>query len=158
MLITLMKADKLDVLKGFFGEVFLPEAVFSEVTSNDAFFDEAVRIRNSDYIKIVKVINLDRVDFLQRATGLDRGESEAIVFADETNADLLLMDEAAGRKVAQNMKLPMTGSVGILVRAFQAGLIPVDEIDDVFDKIRNSNRHISEKLIQSALEAIHGDK
>ena len=68
------------------------------------------------------------------------------------------MDEAAGRKVAQNMKLPMTGSVGILVRAFQAELIPADEIDDAFNRIRNSNRHISEKLIQNALAAIHGEK
>ena len=157
-LITLMKAGRLDVLKELFGEVFLPEAVFYEVTSNDSFHDEADLIRNSSYIKIVKVTNPDRVVFLQRATGLDRGESEAIIYADEAKADLLLMDEAAGRKVAQNMKIPMTGSVGILVRAFQANLIPADEIDDTFNRIRNSNRHISEKLIQSALETIHEKK
>ena len=115
-------------------------------------------IRGSDFIKVVQVRNLDRVAFLQRATGLDRGESEAIVYADESKADLLLMDEAAGRKVAQNMKLPMAGSIGILVRAFQLGLIPIDEIDGAFARIRESNRHISEKLIRSALAEIHGEE
>ena len=154
-LITLMKAGKLDVLKNLFGDVLLPEAVFSEVTSNNSFRDEADLIRNSDFIKIVKVKNLDRVVFLQRAIGLDRGESEAIVYADESDADLLLMDEAAGRKVAQNMKLQMTGSIGILVRAYQAGMLSEEEINTAFDRIRGSNRHISGKLIQSALMTIH---
>jgi predicted nucleic acid-binding protein len=157
-LITLMKADRLDLLKSLFGEVLLPEAVFAEVTSNEAFRDEADLIRGSDYIKVVKVADPDRVAFLQRVTGLDRGESEAIVYADESKADLLLMDEAAGRKVAQNMKLPMTGSVGILVRAYQGGMLTEEEIVKAFDRIRESNRHISEKLIQSALTAIHNKK
>ena len=122
-LITLMKAGRLDLLKSLFGEVLLPEAVFAEVTSNNTFRDEADMIRGSDYIKIVKVTNTDRVAFLQRVTGLDRGESEAIVYADESKADLLLMDEAAGRKVALNMKLPLTGRVGILVRSYKSGLL-----------------------------------
>lgn len=157
-LITLMKASRLDLLKSLFGEVLIPEAVFAEVTSNETFRDVADLIRDSDYINVVKVAYPDRVTFLQRVTGLDRGESEAIVYADESKADLLLMDESAGRRVAQNMKLPITGSVGILVRAYQGGMLTEEEIDTAFDRIRESNRHISEKLIQIALTAIHSKK
>ena len=156
-LITLMKATRLDVLKGLFGEVLIPEAVFSEVTMNENFKDEANLIKGSDYIRVVKVNNLEQVSFLQRATGLDRGESEAIICADEMKADLLLMDEAAGRKVAQNMRLPMTGSVSILVKAFQSKLLSAEEVESAFDRIRKSNRHISERLLQNALDIIHGD-
>ena len=105
---------------------------------------------------MVSVNDNDRVDFLQRATGLDRGESEAIiVVADKTKADLLLMDEIAGRRIAQNMKIPITGSACILVRAFQTGLISKEEADNAFDMIRKSRRHISERLIQNALSMIH---
>ena len=104
---------------------------------------------------MVSVNDNDRVDFLQRATGLDRGESEAIIIADKTKADLLLMDEIAGRRIAQNMKIPITGSAGILVRAFQTGLISKEETDNAFDMIRKSRRHISERLIQNALSMIH---
>ena len=155
-LITLMKAGKLDVLHSLFGEVLLPEAVFAEATGNETFRDEADIIRNSEFIKVVQIQNKSQVSFLQRATGLDLGESEAIIYADEAKADLLLMDEAAGRRVAQNMKLPITGSTGILIRAFQSGIITKDEADDAFDRIRKANRHISEKLINMAIDIIHG--
>ena len=155
-LITLMKADKLDILGSMFGDVLIPESVFSEVTSNDTYRDEANIIRNSDYIKIVKVSDDSQVAFLQRATGLDLGESEAIIYADEVKADLLLMDETAGRRVALNMKLPITGSVGVIIRAFQIGIITSEEAEDAFERIKRSNRHISEKLVNEALNIING--
>ena len=44
-LITLMKAEKLDILYNMFGEVMIPEAVFSEVTGNNTFKDEAEIIK-----------------------------------------------------------------------------------------------------------------
>lgn len=157
-LITLMKAGRLSVLHSLFGEILIPEAVFREVTTNEKFAEEADTIRNSAYIKVVQVSNADQVAFFQRATGLDRGESEAIIYADESKADLLLMDEAAGRKVARNMNLPITGSVGILIRACQSGYITEKEAEAAFDSIRKANRHISERLIDRALELIHSAK
>ena len=153
-LITLLKADELDILNKLFGEVLVPEAVYSEVTTNENFNNEAELIRNSDFIKVVKVDSINQVELLRRATGLDLGESEAIIYADESKADLLLIDEVAGRRVAQNMNLPVAGSIGILIKAFKAGLLTVKEADDAFYRIRNSNRHISEKLIDDALDII----
>ena len=156
-LITLMKAGRLGILHSLFGEVRIPEAVFSEATGNETFKNEADIIRNSEYIKVVKVRDQRQVEFLQRATGLDIGESEAIIYADKIKADLLLMDEAAGRKVAQNMSLPITGSIGILIKAYKSGIITADEADDALGWIKKANRHISESLINKALEMIHSE-
>ncbi len=155
-LITLMKAARLEILERLFGEVLIPEAVFSELTANASYWDEVEQIRNSSFIQVVRAKDDERVAFLQRATGLDRGESEAIVFADETKADLLLMDEIAGRRVAKNMNLPLTGSVGVLIRAHQIGLLTAQEAEEAFQSIRSANRYISERLIQNALDIIRG--
>lgn len=156
-LITLLKAERLDVLHGLFGDVLIPEAVLLEVTSNDSFENEARIVRSSDFVRVVRVSDRNAVRLLQRATGLDRGESEAIVYADEVGADLLLMDEVAGRRVARNMGIPMSGSVGVLVKAFKAGLITSGEADEAFARIRAAGRNISEQLICSALGIIHGE-
>ena len=100
-LITLMKAKRLDVLNLLFGDVLIPNAVFNELTTNERFNDEANLIKNCSFIKVVSVDAEERVTLLQRATGLDRGESEAIIYADQNRAEILLIDEAAGRKVAR---------------------------------------------------------
>lgn len=65
------------------------------------------------------------------------------------------MDETAGRKIAQNMNLPITGNVGILIQALKVGIITVEEAEDAFDRIRKANRYISEQLINKALAMIH---
>lgn len=84
-----------------FGEVLIPETVYRELTFNESYSEEAELMKMSAFIKVVKVENEKSVDILQRATGLDRGEAEAILYADENNVDILLMDEEAGRRGAK---------------------------------------------------------
>ena len=67
------------------------------------------------------------------------------------------MDEVAGRRVAQNMKLPITDSVGILIRAAKSGMMTAGEAEDALGRIKRANRHISEALINRALELIRGE-
>lgn len=157
-LITLMKAMRLDVLFKLFGEIIIPEAVYQELTTNNNFPDEIIQIKTSKFIRVVSIQDRKTVSVLQRATGLDIGESEAIVYADDIQADILLIDEVSGRRVATDMGLDIMGSIGVLIAAFKEGYISLSEADDAFQNIRNANRHISEKLIDDALEIIHSVK
>ncbi len=153
-LISLMKASRLDVLQQLFGEVLIPTAVFNELTSNESFQEEAQQIRNCPFIRVVSVSETKAVDVLRRSTGLDLGESEAIVFADDNNANVLLMDEAKGRQVAKAMGLFIMGTVGVLLAAFDEKVLSAEDVKAALQRLRQANRRISDSLIQAALEKL----
>jgi len=54
---------------------------------------------------------------------LDEGEREAIQLAVESGADLLLVDEKAARREATSRGLATSGTLGILDRAAEKGLV-----------------------------------
>ena len=57
---------------------------------------------------------------------LDLGESEAIALAAEVHADVVLMDEQAGRQEAVRRGLKVAGTLSVLDDAEQAGLVNFD--------------------------------
>ena len=57
----------------------------------------------------------------------------------------------------ENARIEIMGSIGVLVSAFRKGFLSEDEVNDTFQRIRNANRHISEKLIKDALDVIRGE-
>ena len=85
-LISLLKIKRVDLLKELFGEVLIPQAVFDELTSDKRFQVEADQICQKEFIFVKRVNVPESVNILKRATGLDQGESEAIVLTDELKA------------------------------------------------------------------------
>jgi predicted nucleic acid-binding protein len=54
---------------------------------------------------------------------LDAGERDAILLAVHLRADLLLMDDREGVDAARHLGLTTTGTLGVLVRAAERGVI-----------------------------------
>ena len=151
-LIALMKASQLDLLQKLFGKILLPQAVFDELTSNMKFQEEARIIENCEFLQVVASPDVKTVDILRRATGLDLGESEAIVYAENNKADILLMDERKGRQVATAMGLPIMGSIGILNEAHTSGLLTSAEFRASLEKMQDAGIRLSERLLQTVLD------
>jgi predicted nucleic acid-binding protein len=149
-----MKIGQLDLIHRLFGEIQIPEAVFEELVSNKRFPEESKQIRESSFIKKVKVTDVKAVDLLRRSTGLDVGESEAIILSDSIKANLLLMDEVRGRSVAQQMGIQIMGTVGMLMVGYKERLLSKDEILTCIDILRNSGRHISGNLYDQLMQKL----
>ena len=155
-LISLLKINQLDLLEKLFGEVLIPEAVFNELTVDERCQLEAQLIRQKEFIAVKPVNNLESVSILKRATGLDQGESEAIVLTDELKADLLLMDEAKGRNVSAQMGLRIMGTIGILIAAYEEHELTADEVRECVDGLQRAGRHIGQRHYQMLLERLKG--
>ena len=154
-LITLLKVKHIDLLEKCFGGVQIPVSVFEELTCDKRFINEAEQIRNCPFIKTVDTMDSKSVDLLRRATGLDLGESEAIILTDEIHADLLLMDEARGRDVAEHMGLRIMGTIGLLMSSYEIGILSGEDIRKCIEIIRGSGRYIGEKYLQMLLDRIN---
>ena len=77
-----------------------------------------VEAQTEQWISTRSVTNHDTVaELLATYEGLDEAEAEAIVLALELDADLLLIDEGMGRKVADSFDIPYTGLLGGLLDA-----------------------------------------
>jgi predicted nucleic acid-binding protein len=153
-LISLLKIDRLDLLEKLFGQVIIPQTVFDELTEDVRFKAEAEQIIRNDYIKVKPVINLESVSILKRATGLDQGESEAIVLTDELKADILLMDEVKGRTVSKQIGLKIMGTIGILIAAYEDNVINDNEARECIEGLQRAGRHIGQRHYQMLLDRL----
>ena len=153
-LISLLKINRIDLLEKLFGKVLIPEAVFSELTMDERFRLEADQIRQKKFIIVKSVANSEAASLLRRATGLDRGESEAIVLTDECEADILLMDEAKGRNVSAQMGVKIMGTIGILMAAYEEYELTADEVKECINGLQRAGRHIGQRHYQALLDRL----
>ena len=79
--------------------------------------------------------------------GLDKGERDVIILAKEINADLVIIDEKAGRKVAKASGLKVKGTLGILLMAYRKNIINKIEAEEAIKKLEKSFLRISPNLI-----------
>ena len=72
---------------------------------------------------------------------LDLGESAAIALATEVNADLVLIDDQAGRQEAVRRGLKVAGTLSVLDETERAGLL---DFDEAVAELQKTSFHISQ--------------
>lgn len=109
-------------MKALFQEIYIPEAVYDELTRQGDHIPGSKEVRSLPWIKIKKV---DNYEHYARAFSmkLDPGETQAIGLALHMNADYLIIDEMNGRGEAVKLGIKTVGMLGIFLRAKEKGLI-----------------------------------
>jgi predicted nucleic acid-binding protein len=79
---------------------------------------------------------------------LGAGEQEAIILAAEEHADVLLIDEEDGRRAALARALAVTGTLGVLERAAERGLI---DLPSTLTRLLTTSFRVRDELVQAAL-------
>ena len=146
-LLTLMGIGALELLQQLYGEVSIPQGVWEEIQQGK---DKSIYqdVSQLDWVQIQTVSNQDALAYLHAE--LDKGEAETLVLAREIGARLVLIDEKAARRVADQLGLIYTGSLGVLLRAKAQGLIPA--VKPLIDKMRSNGIWISDILYHHILQ------
>ena len=129
---ALAHLDLLAVLEALFGQVVVPPAVDNELLQPPVGLPR-VDVRTLSFVRIQMPGNPNQVQILMAT--LDPGESEALALALELETLAILIDEAAGRKMARRLGLLPIGVLGTLVKAKQRGLISV--VGPLIDRLKS---------------------
>ncbi|VVB84321.1 Uncharacterised protein [uncultured archaeon] len=144
-LIVFSKINRLSLLEEMFGEVYIPKAVFDEVTRGR----KGAEIVKNKWIKIKEIKDKDFAEYLSKMIG--KGEAEAIILAKEHKSKLLI-DDAEGRKHAELLNLEFMGCLGLLKLAKKRGLIK--SVGEIIKELKNESFYIDEGLITALLESV----
>ena len=140
----LILLNQSELLHRFYGQVIIPEAVLRELTSSRA--PQMVKEWLAKPPSWLRAQSVPASQLELIADDLDLGEREAIALAHILRADLLLIDEIAGREEARRRSLRVTGTLGILRTAAEKDLI---DVPDVLARLRATSFYVDEDLIRS---------
>ena len=142
----LVLIGEIDLLPKLFSQVQAPQAVLSELLHEDA--PAVVRHWASNLPSWICVKELPALE----TSGLEKlqaGEQAAILLAESVNADIILLDEKAARRVAAGRGLRVTGILGVLGEAATRRLV---ELAPAIDRLRRTSFRSSPALLKATLD------
>ncbi|ASC71208.1 hypothetical protein XM38_021600 [Halomicronema hongdechloris C2206] len=135
-LIGLERIQQLDMLPQVFTPITISPAVQSEVGIS------------APWLTIQAPQNRGIVRSLQ--TQIDEGEAATIALAMELGDVFVILDDLSARRIAQQLQLKVIGTVGMLLRAKQQGII--SEVKPILDALTTANFRISEAIVRRAIQ------
>ncbi|HEX6900305.1 MAG TPA: DUF3368 domain-containing protein [Thermoanaerobaculia bacterium] len=146
-LLYLYQVGQLDLLQKLYGRVQIPVAVQEELRTGA---EQGIAVPELDALDWLEIRPLRDVSLLPVVMDLGAGEAEAIALAVANPGSLLILDDRLGRRIAHLNKVTYTGTLGVLVRAKQEGLL--SRVSPVIADLRRTTMHLTEALIETVLE------
>jgi len=146
----------LSLLQQLYIIILIPEAVFRELVNVSSPVPGTQEVQTLGWIQTQSVVDRELVISLEQE--LDPGEAEAIALALELHADLLLLDERRGYRVASRLNLRVQGVLGVLLAAKFRGLIssvkPI--LDEMIDRAGFwVSQNVYTRFLEQAGETTH---
>ena len=151
-LVGLSTLGRLELLREYYSEVWIPPAVWREVVEDGGSKPGSGEVSAAVAEDWIQVVEPDRRRVERFAGDLDEGEVEAIALALTSSIEVLVMDEVKGRRRAAELGINLTGTVGILTRSVQEGRS--NNLRRDLDTLIQAGFYIREDLYRQALAAV----
>jgi len=148
----LHQLGRLELLPALAKAVVVPLAVRAELEAGLALGYDLPEL---DALEWVTLREPRSAPALPLAAGLGPGESAVLALALESRSPLVILDDALGRQAAGLLKIPFTGTIGLLLEAKKAGLIPalaplLEQLDSLRFRLSPATRFAALRLAGEA--------
>jgi hypothetical protein len=127
----LHQLDLLNLLPALVGSVTVPPAVVEELSEGQRL---GVNLPNPLSLSWIIVRSPVSAPALRLITDLGPGESEVLALALETPNSVVILDDDLARRTAEMSGIRLTGTLGMLLDAKQAGLL--EEIAPLLERLQ----------------------
>ncbi|NER33004.1 MAG: DUF3368 domain-containing protein [Oscillatoria sp. SIO1A7] len=138
----LLLINRIDILPTLYKTVIIPQAVAGELKAPES--PPAVKswiARPPNWLQI-QSIELSQDIEIEK---LDLGERQAIALAERLKADLVILDDRAGRLIAAKRGLKIIGVLGIVKNAAGSGLL---DLEATFQQLQNAGFWVKPSLLE----------
>ena len=135
--IILTNINELDILHKVYQKILTTQEIAIE-------YGEAL----PDWVEIVTLKDKYRQQLLEMQ--LDKGESSAIALALETPDSTVILDDYKARKIAHQLGIIYTGTIGVIIKAKLKEIIP--SIKPLLEKIKQTDFRLSSEIEFLALK------
>ncbi len=141
----LYQVGRLHLLHDVLGPVIVPQAVADELAEGRRI---GVAVPDPAQYPWLTVQTVAGAVLLPLAWDLGRGEREVLALALEQAGALVLLDDALARRAARLLEIPVIGTLGLLLKAKQMGLVPalapvLDQLDRLNFRVHpDTRRHV----------------
>lgn len=131
-LIVLSKINLLNILKEIFDEIWITEEIQLEFAE---YLPDWIKVKKSEKSIVENILKLN----------IDKGEASAIALYFQLSDDgLLIIDERKGRMVATDLGIKIIGTIGIIKKAAELGIIK--DLPKIIQDLKSTNFRISSSL------------
>jgi predicted nucleic acid-binding protein len=141
----LVQIGHIAILPELFERIVIPSLVYDELRHASA--PAPVRAWANEPPAWLEVLQAPAVDD-PALWSLDDGERSAIALGMKLGAQLILIDERKGASIARGKGFEVTGTLGLLTRSAQVGLV---DLADAVARLKQTNFHYRQELLDELL-------
>jgi uncharacterized protein len=138
----------LSIVPALAGRILVPGSVASELDAGRFLGYDVPDVRALNWVSIREPVSLPA---LALSSDLGPGEAAVLALALESRNAVVILDDNLARRVARLLKIPMTGTLGLLLDARKKGL--VSEIKPLLDRLDQLNFRVSTETRAAVLKA-----
>ena len=141
-LLLLYEINQLELLHELFGKIVVTTEVAMEYE----------RVLPS----WIEVVEINYEDSLLAKYKLGKGEASSIAYTMNLMNSLLIIDELKGRRIASDLGVKITGTLGLIAAARRKRIIEL--IYPIIDTIKKTDFRITEKLVQKVISSVEEEE